>query len=113
MRVSSVWLIVATLSGVGTEACGDCAGVGLTRVTPTEQTIHVGESFVATYEEGGSCNKIFTPVANGVTWSSAETTIVAVDSLSGQVTGKQIGDALVVPSLYGTIAPLSILVHVR
>jgi hypothetical protein len=106
-------LIVATLSGVGTEACGDCAGVGLTRVSPTEQTIHVGESFLATYEEGGSCNKIFTPLANGVTWSSAETTIVAVDSLSGQVTGKQIGDALVVPSLYGTIAPLSILVHVR
>ncbi len=71
------------------------------------------KSFVAAYEEGGSCNKIFTPVANGVAWSSAEATIVAVDSLSGQVTGKQIGDALVVPSLYGTIAPLSVLVHVR
>src|ERR1041385_6729800 len=98
-KVYFVWLMVATLSGIGAEACGECAGVGLARVTPTEQTIHGGESFVARYEEGGSCNKIFTAVTNGVTWSSAETTIVAVDSLSGQVTGKQIGDALVVPSL--------------
>jgi hypothetical protein len=96
-------------------ACGDCAGVGLSRLAPTEKTIAVGESFIATYEEGGSCHNVFTPVPGRVRWTSAETTIVVVDSLSGRVTGKQPGDALVVPGGYGyvTTGPWSILVHVR
>ena len=95
---------------------GDCAGVGLARLGITERTIAVGESFVATYELGGSCSN-FEPVADptsiGLRWASAETAIVAVDSLTGRVTGKQIGDALVVPSQSVTTGPMSLLVHVR
>src|SRR4029079_5234200 len=79
-KMSFVWRMVVILGAVGTQACGDCAGVGLSRLGPTEQTIHVGESFVAFYEEGGSCHEAFAPVPNRVTWSSAETRIVAVDS---------------------------------
>ena len=103
-------LVALVLSAQG---CGDCAGVGVTRLSPSEQTIHVGQSFVANYEEGGSCLNMFAPVANRVTWSSAETTIVAVDSLTGQITGKRVGDALVVPSSGVTTGPQSIYVHVR
>jgi len=113
MKMSFVWRMVVLLGAVGTQACGDCAGVGLSRLGPTEQTIHVGESFVAFYEEGGSCHEAFAPVPNRVTWSSAETRIVSVDSLTGKVTGKQIGDALVVPNAGVTTGPQSILVHVR
>jgi len=113
MKVSSLWPVVAILASSGAQACGDCAGVGLSRLSPTEQTISVGASFIATYEEGGSCNNVFAPVVNRVTWASAETAIVTVDSLTGRVTGKRVGDALVVPSLGVTTGPQSILVHVR
>ena len=105
--------LLALLASVGAQACGDCAGVGLSRLSPTEQTIQVGQSFVATYEEGGSCHQTFAPIANRVTWSSAETRVVTVDNLTGQVTGNQVGDALVVPSSGVTTGPQSILVHVR
>ena len=112
MRVSLIWPLVAILAGAGPQACG-CAGVELSRLRPTEPTIHVGESFVATYEEGGSCDNTFAPVANRVTWASAETTVVAVDSLTGRVTGRRLGDALIVPLFGGSAGPLSIYVHVR
>lgn len=48
-----------------------------------------------------------------VQWSTAETTIVDVDSLTGRVTGRHVGDALVVPSVGVTTGPLSLLVQVR
>lgn len=96
---------------------GDCAGVGLARLGVTERTIAVGDSFTATYELGGSCSNTFEPVADptsiGLRWASAETTVVAVDSLTGRVTGKRVGDALVVPSQSVTTGPLTLLVHVR
>lgn len=69
--------VVVSVSG-----CGDCAGVELSRLGVTEQTIAVGQSFVATYEEGGSCNGSFEPVPGRVQWSTAETTVVDVDSLA-------------------------------
>ena len=109
-----VHCVVVAFASICAEACTDlCSGVGLSRLSPTEQTIHVGESFVANYEEGGSCSNTFAPEVGIVRWSSAETTTVVVDSLTGQVTGKHVGDALVVPSLGITTGPQSILVHVR
>ena len=113
VKARTVGLVLAMLVGAGVQACGDCAGVGLSRLEQTELTIHVGDSFVATYEEGGSCSNTFSPAPNRVTWASTETTVVAVDSLTGQVTGKHVGDALVVPSVGVTTGPQSILVHVR
>lgn len=104
---------IAVLACASVQACGDCAGVGLSRLSPTEKTIQVGESFVATYELGGSCSNGFAPSKTGVRWSSAEVAIVAVDSLTGQVTGKHYGDALVVPNQGVTTGAQSILVHVR
>jgi|KBSSwiStaDraftv2_1062776.scaffolds.fasta_scaffold227577_2 hypothetical protein len=94
-------------------SCGDCAGVPLSRLGETERTIAVGESFVATYEEGGSCNEHFAPVPDRARWTSAETPVVAVDSVTGRITGKQVGDALVVPNVWVTTGSWSVLVHVR
>jgi hypothetical protein len=108
------WTLFAAASLlIGVSGCGDCAGVGLSRLSPTEQTIAVGQSFVASYEEGGSCTNTFAPVPNRAKWHTAETSIVEVDSITGRVTGKRVGDALVVPDQGVTTGPMSVLVHVR
>ena len=99
--------LLASASG-----CGSCAGVGLTRLSETVRTIAVGQSFVVTYEEGDSCTNTFAPSRGRVRWSSTDSTIVQVESVTGQVTGKRIGDATVMPST-NDFAPLSLLVHVR
>ena len=80
-------------------SCGDCAGVGLTRLPATERSIRVGEVFLATYEEGGSCTEIFRPTS--IQWFTADTAIVELDTLSGLVRGKRVGDARVVPAYGG------------
>jgi hypothetical protein len=106
-------LIVVAVFAMLFSACGDCAGVGLSRLGETERTIAVGQSFVATYEEGGSCRNEFEPVPDRAHWTTAEVSIVDVDSLTGRVTGKRVGDALVVPTVGVTTGPWSVLVHVR
>ena len=80
-------------------SCGDCAGVGLSRLAETERSIRVGESFLATYEVGGSCTEIFRPTSTR--WFTVDTAIVELDTLSGLVTGKRVGDARVVPAYGG------------
>ena len=109
MRLPVAFAIGALLASAS--SCGDCAGVGLSRLSETERTIAVGQSFVVTYEEGGSCTNTFAPVPGRARWSSSDTTIVQVDSATGRVTGKRIGDATVVPNTFAP--PLSLLVHVR
>ena len=110
MRLPGAFAIGSLLASAS--GCGDCAGVGLTRLSETERTIAVGQSFVVTYEEGGSCSKIFAPARGRVRWRSSDSTIAQVDSATGQVTAKRIGDATVVPNTFDSV-PLSLLVHVR
>jgi hypothetical protein len=106
--------VVATLgAALFGSSCGDCAGVGLSRLGETEHTIGVGQSFVATYEEGGSCDDRFGPIPNRAHWTTAETAIVDVDSVTGRITGKKIGDALVQPNVWITTGSWTVLVHVR
>lgn len=81
-------------------SCGDCAGVGLSRLAETERSISVGQSFLATYEDGGSCGGIFRPTSTQ--WFTADTVIVELDTLSGLVKGKRVGDARVIP-VYGGV----------
>ena len=109
MRLPAAFAICALLASAS--SCGGCAGVGLSRLSETERTIAVGQSFVVTYEEGDSCTNIFAPGGGQVRWRSSDTTIVVVDSATGRVTGKRIGDATVVPNTH--TGPLSLLVHVR
>jgi hypothetical protein len=95
--------------------CGACAGVGLARLRITEKTIAVGQSFVAVYEEGGSCDRVFEPRPGLTRWTTTDTTIVRVDSVSGRVTGLRVGDARVTPTAYFYISegPTNVVVHVR
>src|SRR5262249_37240761 len=108
-----VFLVALSVAPLAS-SCGDCAGVGLSRLRETERTIAVGASFTAIYEEGGSCSNTFAPAPPGIVrWTTSETSIIDVDSLSGRVTGKRVGDALVGIGGPVTTGPWSILVHVR
>ena len=114
-RSESMKLLVAFAVGslvASASGCGHCVGVGVTRLSDTERTIVVGQSFVVTYEVGGSCTNTFAPSGGQVRWRSTDSTIVQVDSVTGRVTGKCIGDATVLPDTHD-FAPLSLLVHVR
>ncbi len=114
MPHSRVWWFSALLSILTTAACGgDCVSVGVSRLSPTERQLRVGESFVAKYEEGGVCGDDFLAVTDRVTWTTVASDIVQVDRLSGRVTALRPGDAEVVPSVAATRGPQGILVHVR
>ena len=85
---------------VGVVGCG-CADVALNRVTPAEQTIGVGQSMTLTYATGGACRSGngFTEVSlhEGPTvWHTKDTLVIALDTLTGRVTGRTPGDAQVV-----------------
>ena len=109
MRLPVAFAIGAVLALAA--SCGDCVGVGLSRLSETERTIAVGQSFVVTYQEGSSCSNTFAPVSGRARWRSSDTTIAVVDSATGRVTGKRIGDATVDPGTNDP--PLSLVVHVR
>ncbi|HEY5085741.1 MAG TPA: hypothetical protein VII66_00145 [Gemmatimonadaceae bacterium] len=107
-------------------ACGRdsaCADVGLARLSVTDTTIVVGQSFVVGIENGGGCVNIPnsdsfgppSPPSPNITgyWSTLDTAIVSVDSVSGQVIGKRIGDAIVKPTVGVTTGSHTLAVHVR
>lgn len=106
--------LCAVVLPVLTAACGDritCAGVGLARLSPVDTTIGVGATFAVHYQEGGTCSdeshaKYYdVPIV----WHTADTAIVRLDSLSGRVTGRAIGDA----HLSAVDRALVVSVHVR
>ena len=94
-------LIVLVLAAIGATACGDritCAGVALVRVSPLDTTITVGAGFVARYQEGGTCSDASQAEYRDVPviWRTSDTTIVRLDSVTGQVIGRTIGNASIV-----------------
>lgn len=106
-------MITASLPLILAVSCGDritCAGVGLARVSPADTTIRVNDSFVARYEEGGTCGDIADAhyQAVPVIWHTVDSAVVAVDSSSGRVTARTVGNAFI-SSSHG----LGVAVHVR
>jgi len=92
--------IVGFVVVLAASGCG-CKDFALSRVTPEEQTIGVGESLTLVYSTGGGCE-----AGNGVTdvslhasptvWHTRDTLVVTVDALTGRVIGRAVGDAQVV-----------------
>jgi hypothetical protein len=88
---------------LGLAGCGDkvCAGLPLARIAPAEVTIAVGQTLTPRYQDGGYC------AGNGPTeadyrtvlthWTTNDTAVVSLDSLTGTVTGRAPGDARVAP----------------
>ena len=99
-------------SGCKDEACLDIFQMG--PVTPAETTVAVGGSYTAraTFY---SCGQ-FKPGNYPVRWQSNNPAIASIDSTSGVVTGRAIGDAYVTATTVdpaGLVGPQAGLVHVR
>jgi hypothetical protein len=95
-------VILPGLIALGAAACGDCftlivrvnssvATIGVGGVNPSVATIRVGQRVTLRHEHGFSCGS---PLAPGATsWHTADTLIVYLDTLSGDVTGRSPGTA--------------------
>jgi hypothetical protein len=100
----------------GLTGCGEkvCAGLPLSRITPAETTIAVGQRLTPRYQEGGYCSGDVPTEADyrnvPTHWVTKDTGVVAVDSLTGTVTGRAPGDARLSPNANPF---MSLLLHVR
>ena len=100
----------AALGGCSTK----CTGVGLVRIVPLEATILVGQTTSAELQEGSSCGGPAAVDASyrtvHATWSTPDSGVVTIDTLTGKVTARAVGDARVHPQ-YGEM--FTFMVHVR
>jgi|SRR5215831_3725933 len=92
-------LVFSQACVAGIVGCG-CADVGLSRVSPAELTLAVGQSATLVYSTGGGCrsgNRTTDIVLHEAptVWHSRDTVVVAVDSLTGCVIGRSAGTAQV------------------
>jgi hypothetical protein len=115
-RIRYAFWLVTALSVAGSAAgCGliptGCDADLQMRVSPTERTLAVGESFTARLQFLG-CGGT-RPVSDVITWSATDTAVVRVDSTSGLVIGRRAGQTRVVGSgrKYGTGASIPITVR--
>jgi hypothetical protein len=108
-------VLIVLIVAIGSLSCrvfgSDCAGIGLVRLTPMDTTIHVGESFVIRYEEGGTCGPVRESDYHIVplTWTTTDSFIVRLAPVDARVTGVSVGDA----RLTALERPLPATVHVR
>jgi hypothetical protein len=112
---SAVFAVCAALvSGCSVVAPGvfACTDDLTYRMSPTAQTIAVGESFTPQAEFRGCGGS--KPLDDEFSWSSSDTLIVRVEALTGRVTGRAAGSAIVEArgSRYGRL-PLGVSVTVR
>jgi hypothetical protein len=107
LTVFSSCLSLLVLTGCG------CAGVGLDRVRPTDAIIAVGQTITLEYQTGGYCHGSSPTESDYVTvpthWTTKDTLIVALDTLTGRVSGRAIGDANVTMATRGYL----VAIHVR
>ena len=113
-RQTSVLIVAISPLMLSMGCNNNCAGVGLARVLPETATIAVGQQFLPEYQEGDSCRggniSDADYHATPSRWSTQDTTVVRVDSLTGLITGRRVGDARV--SVHSA-AGLALLVRVR
>ena len=106
VRASTLPFAVALLAVAG--GCGQaCNTVESLRLTPAEVTIAVGQHTKSLLESGGPCSDGYAAVKTH--WSTVDTAIVTLDSVSGEVVGRAIGDARVLTAY----ASIPFTVHVR
>lgn len=102
------------VSGCGAIFSGDCTDELGINLSPSEKTVSIGQSFSPSLELttcGG--RKRWHPT---VVWLTADTAVVRVDSISGRITGRAQGSALVTAVEHASNADFTYglaLVHVR
>lgn len=113
-RIASFGIVVAVAS---TYMCADpvcVAGAAAIRTVPADTTISPGESFTLRFEVGTPCaspGRWDTWDTVSVDWTTGDTNVVRLDTLSGLVTGLATGDARV--SASAPESPFYATVHVR
>jgi hypothetical protein len=100
---------VLALGLLGACNTGCDADLGI-RLTPVEQTLVVGQSFtpsIALRGCGGTA-----PLSDVITWTAQDTTIVRIDSRSGQTTALRPGetDLLATGRTYGAVGEVAVTV---
>jgi hypothetical protein len=111
-RSAAVAVFAALVSGCSVVAPFACTDDLTYRMSPTAQTIAVGASFTPQAEfRGCGGNK---HLDDEFSWSSSDTLVVRVEPLTGQVTGRAAGFAMVEArgARYGHL-PLGVSVTVR
>jgi hypothetical protein len=98
-RCRAALAAVAVLAAAAAAACndvtGDCTDELRINLQPRDPTIAPGESFTAMIELSTCAGRErWRPE---VVWRAQDTTVVRVDSLTGRVTGRAIGETQVVP----------------
>lgn len=111
--------LLACLCGLAVSGCaaifsGDCTDELGINLSPSEKTVSIGQSFTPSLELttcGG--RKRWHP---NVVWLTADTGVVRVDSISGRITGRAQGSALVTAVEHASNADFTygpVLVHVQ
>lgn len=105
-------LLLLAMAGCETKVCAGLPGDA--RTVPTEATIAVGEALTLRVEQSGYCagqspsEAIYSPAPTH--WTTADTAVVSLDTLTGTVIGRRPGDAHVIPVVqFG----LAVTIHVR
>ena len=95
-------LAVLAAIGIGLAACGNhvCADVGgTTFVTPSDTTIPIGGiATMKSLARAGYCVGDGPPPApqlRATRWHSSDTIVVALDSMTGRVVGRAVGNAMI------------------
>ena len=92
-RASHPLLLAVVAAALGCDESTVCPADLRVHVTPAERTIAVGESFTPTAEALGCGGTQRLPET--WVWATADTGVVAVDSLTGRTTGRVPGAAAV------------------
>jgi hypothetical protein len=106
----TISIVGATISAVTATGCG-CDADLATRVSPAQVIIQVGEAFTPTLRFFGCGNT--EPLNDVIRWSTPDTLIITVDSISGRTVGRARGEATVVGKgrTYGTGADIPVTVR--
>lgn len=101
-RIFRIGLACSLVLTACTETTG-CPAVLVTRVVPGDTTIGVGQSFTARYQTR-DCNGRWNDQV--VHWTTSDSLVIALDTLTGKVTGRSVGDAVIT-------SVVQVSVHVR
>jgi hypothetical protein len=96
--------VLALLGAAALAACGDLGaghGFGAVSLSPLLDSIFVGDRLVARQVTYVDPNGNIAP-AGPITWSSSDTSVAQIDSVSGAITGKKRGASVIVAKAQGT-----------
>ena len=106
MKLARTGLVVMALAGCSELASSDDTVVALQVTAPPGSAVEVGDTVTYTVV---AVNRNGDPIPAPIYWSTPDTLVIAVDSVSGVVLGKSPGQGRVQAISDGLVSPLNIL----